>query len=481
MDGRGWKFLVLTLAVLAAPAIARANPAQTTMDATAVLQEIQEIPARGIPMHLLQKAHGVAVIPRVIKAGFVVGARHGKGLVVARDANGAWGNPIFITITGGSIGWQAGAQSTDLILVFTTRRSVDGFLQGHKFTLGADAAVAAGPVGRRAEAGTDINLSAEIYSYSRSRGLFAGVSLGGSKLKVDDIANEVFYQTPGVTVGHILGNQLPAIPHAAFNFKNQLAVMTGAPVIAPPVGAPPMPAQPGLAPGLSGPPAMAVPEEVPTAESAMVNAAAEVIAEAASIPANGIPKSLLKQAQAVAIFPNVVKAGLVVGGRFGRGVLVVRADGDAGWSAPVFISLIGGSVGWQVGAQATDVVLVFNNRRGIDSLLRGGTFTLGADAAVAAGPLGRQAEAATSLQLDAEIYSYSRSRGLFAGLALEGGKMKVDSDALSAYYRAADLTPIQILGGQMPFLPPSASHLAIQLTAAAAPEVLPPAVPSIEE
>lgn len=472
-------FVTAAVATVLAAATTRANPFETTAEATAVLQEIWAIPARGIPLKLLQKAHGVAVIPGVIKAGFVLGARHGKGLVVARDDNGNWTSPVFITITGGSIGWQAGAQSTDLVLVFTTRRSVDGFLNGHKITLGADAAVAAGPVGRRAEAGTDLNLSAEIYSYSRSRGLFAGVSLGGAKLKVDHTANAIFYQSQGLTVGQILANQVPAVPPVAVQLNLQLSQMTGAQAGGPPVAGPQMPVPLQPQESMLVPPANpAVPEdETPTAETAMVDAAAEVLDEVVSIPAKQIPMTLLEQAQAIVIFPSVVKAGFVVGGRYGKGVLVVRADGNTGWSAPVFVRMVGGSVGWQVGAQATDVVLVFTSRRGVDDVLRGGNFTLGADAAVAAGPVGRQAEAATDFKLDAEIYSYSRSRGLFAGLAIEGGKISVDSESLAAYYRAQQIAPAQVLAGQVPYLPRSAANLAVRLTAATttpAPPIGPP-------
>ena len=120
------------------------------------------------------------IVPRVIKAGLVVGGRFGRGVVLVRNGKGCWSNPAFVTLTGGSVGWQIGVQSTDLVLVFKNRKTADRLLHGKdKLTLGADAAVAAGPLGRQAEAGTDARLHAEIYSYSRSRGLFAGISLKG--------------------------------------------------------------------------------------------------------------------------------------------------------------------------------------------------------------------------------------------------------------------------------------------------------------
>ncbi len=163
---------------------------------TAVLNETMSAPLKGIPTAMLADAQGVAIIPSVIKGGFIVGARHGKGVLLVRDENQSWHAPVFITLTGGNVGWQVGVQSTDVILVFKTHRSVQGLLSG-KFTLGGDAAVAVGPVGRKAAAATDGRLKAEIYSYSRSRGLFVGVSIDGSVLNVDDIANATFYQSPG--------------------------------------------------------------------------------------------------------------------------------------------------------------------------------------------------------------------------------------------------------------------------------------------
>ena len=129
----------------------------------------------------MQRAYGVAVIPDVIKGAFMFGGRYGNGVLTVRDASGRFSSPIFITLAGGSVGWQLGATSTDVVLVFVTQRSVEHFARG-KFTLGADASVAAGPVGRQTEAAAGIN--AEIYSYSRSRGLFAGVALDGTVHRV---------------------------------------------------------------------------------------------------------------------------------------------------------------------------------------------------------------------------------------------------------------------------------------------------------
>lgn len=166
--------------------------AATVQAATQVLTDVTAIPDRGIPHALLTHAQAVAIVPNVIKIGLIAGVRHGNGVILVRDAQGAWGPPQFVSLTGGSIGFQAGAQSTDVVLVFRNRETVDAMMRG-KITLGADAAVAAGPVGRRAEVGTDLQLKAEIFSYSRNRGLFAGVSLDGASLKADSAATQIYY------------------------------------------------------------------------------------------------------------------------------------------------------------------------------------------------------------------------------------------------------------------------------------------------
>lgn len=161
-------------------------------DSVDVVEQIVSIPERGIPPALLGKAEGIVIIPGVIKAGFIVGGRYGTGIIMLRNRETGWSNPVFVTLAGGSIGWQIGVESIDIILVFRTARSVDGLLRG-KFTLGADASIAAGPVGRTVGAATDVELKSEILSYSRSRGLFAGLALEGASLQIDHDADDAFY------------------------------------------------------------------------------------------------------------------------------------------------------------------------------------------------------------------------------------------------------------------------------------------------
>jgi lipid-binding SYLF domain-containing protein len=235
----------LLLLAVAAPAARAGSRPVDTIDASAeTVQALASLPLRGIPPALLRDATGVAIIPDVLKAGFVIGGRFGRGVVLPRMADGSWGNPVFITMAGGSFGWQAGIQSTDIVLVFKTRASLDRILAGKsKVTLGGDVAIAAGPVGRQAEAATDGQLRSEIYSYSRSRGLFAGVSLEGAGLLVDFSANGAFYNVPGGHPSQIVGVPGLPVPVPAASLRSLLSTLASppAPVIFP--EAPPAPAR----------------------------------------------------------------------------------------------------------------------------------------------------------------------------------------------------------------------------------------------
>lgn len=168
---------------------------QRLQDSTDVLREVLSIPEEGIPDWLLRKCEALVIIPSVVKAAFVFGAKRGHGIIVHRLPNGRWSSPAFLTITGGSFGLQIGGQATDIVLVVNSQRGYRALL-GSKFKLGADASVAAGPVGRTAAAATDVTLKAEILAYSRSRGAFAGISLDGSALTMDTEANTAFYGKP---------------------------------------------------------------------------------------------------------------------------------------------------------------------------------------------------------------------------------------------------------------------------------------------
>jgi len=166
--------------------------AERAEDATAVLHEIMGIPEKGVPEELMAKAHAVAVIPHMVKGAFGIGGTYGKGLISQRKPSGMWSTPAFIEIGGGSFGLQLGVEASDLVLVFTNNEGVKSLLKG-KVKLGADASVAAGPIGRKAQIGTDVLLRSSIYSYSRNKGLFAGVAVDGSAITMDDSANRKVY------------------------------------------------------------------------------------------------------------------------------------------------------------------------------------------------------------------------------------------------------------------------------------------------
>jgi lipid-binding SYLF domain-containing protein len=179
--------------------------------------------------------------------------------------------------------------------------------------------------------------------------------------------------------------------------------------------------------------------------------AATVFSEIMDAPDKGIPKNLIDTARCVAVFPSVLKAGFIVGGRGGRGVASCRTA--TGWTAPAYFNLGGGSFGLQIGADSTDFVMLMMNDKGMNSLLSD-QFTLGGDASVAAGPVGRQAGAETDAKLNAEILSYSRSKGAFAGLELKGVVIKPDKDDMKEVY-GGSVTAKDVLNGNKVATPPS--------------------------
>lgn len=213
-------FLLTSAAAHADTNDARQSAQQRVTASREVLHELIGIPDRGAPDWLLARAQGIAVIPGIIKIGFILGGRRGQGLLFVRGKDGRWSDGSFITLTSGSIGWQIGAQSTDVVLVFTTPQSIDGIRHG-QFTLGADASVAAGPVGRSASAATNAKLRAEVYSYSRSRGLFAGVALDGGVIQIDHSINQAYYGDKADT-DHILATPPMKAPDSMARLRDML-------------------------------------------------------------------------------------------------------------------------------------------------------------------------------------------------------------------------------------------------------------------
>jgi lipid-binding SYLF domain-containing protein len=188
----------------------------------------------------------------------------------------------------------------------------------------------------------------------------------------------------------------------------------------------------------------AVPARAQGNEAARVSNAATVFSEIMEARDSGIPRSVLDRAEAIAIFPDVIRAGFGIGGQFGRGIISVRDEKTGAWSAPAFLTIAGGSFGAQIGVQSTDLVLVVMDRLGVQRLLSN-QFKIGGEASVAAGPVGRSAEASTDIQFRAMILSYSRTRGLFAGIALNGSTLAEDRDANRRFY-GKDLGSRDVLG-----------------------------------
>jgi lipid-binding SYLF domain-containing protein len=216
---------LLALVVSVRPSFATKHETKTVEEAAEVAREFG-LPIHHIPANLLRDATGVAIVPHILNAGVLFDARFGHGVVLVRQSDGSWSNPIFVKLEGIGFGGEAGVESTDLVLVFKTKQGLDHLLHGHeKLILGADVTIAAGPLGVEAEVGAR-GRRAEIFSYTRSRGLFAGFSVQGAALKLDREANESFYAIKGGHSPEVLAHR--PIP-AAEGVRVQLARLVAPP------------------------------------------------------------------------------------------------------------------------------------------------------------------------------------------------------------------------------------------------------------
>ena len=225
-------------------------------DATAALESFTGLEEKGIPGWMLERAYGIVVAPNVFEIAVLVpGGRGGRGVMAVRNADGSWSNPVLLNLYGGSVGFQVGMQMTDVVLVLMSRKSVEG-ISGGKFTLGVDASVAAGPVGRTASANTDPMLKAQVLSYSRSEGVFLGVSFEGTVIAVDDGANASVYGVSDILASQVLDGSLGTPSASAEAFRAALTRATSsttgeaaAPAAAPTHAAPAAPASPAESSG----------------------------------------------------------------------------------------------------------------------------------------------------------------------------------------------------------------------------------------
>lgn len=219
--------LIFSTILLVAAPIVRASDRQDdndrTQKAAQVFKEIMDTPDKGIPHDLLDSAKCIAIIPGDKKFAFIFGGNYGRGVASCRTAHG-WSAPMFIALDGGSVGYQIGGSSTDLVMLFMNDRALHSLLSD-KFKLGADASVAAGPVGRSAAAGTDLKLNAEILSYSRSKGIFAGVSLDGAVVQGDKSGDQALYGDH-VNIHEILDGQVQ-VPSSARRLIHELHAYSG--------------------------------------------------------------------------------------------------------------------------------------------------------------------------------------------------------------------------------------------------------------
>ena len=247
--------LACTMA-LALPAAAGADDKtdKRLNEATAVLESFTALSETGVPGWMLERAYGIVVAPNVFEIAVLGGGRGGRGVMAVRHADGSWSNPVLLNLYGGSFGFQFGMQMTDVVLVLMSRKSVEG-ISGGKFTLGVDASVAAGPVGRTASANTDPMLKAQVLSYSRSEGVFLGIAFEGTVIAVDDGANASAYGVSDILASQVLEGSLGTPSAAAEAFRAALTkatASTGEPPPAEAASAPATPAKPAAPAESSG-------------------------------------------------------------------------------------------------------------------------------------------------------------------------------------------------------------------------------------
>jgi len=213
---------IIFLSLCATTAQAKEENEQTLKDSLSVIHEIMNSPDNQIPSNLISEAKAILIFPTLVKAGFVVGARYGEGVASMRARKtGKFGPPTFLTQGGLSIGFQIGAEAVDLVLLVMTQRGLESLLKD-ELTLGADAAVSAGPVGRHAEAAVDLGMRGEIYSYSRSKGAFAGVSLKGTVISTDEKANFDYYGRFFKAKDILIRGKVKKVPASGQRFMEEL-------------------------------------------------------------------------------------------------------------------------------------------------------------------------------------------------------------------------------------------------------------------
>ncbi len=442
---------------------------ETIQEARTALDEmLNRTGEKRIPADLIKNAKGIAIFPNLTKAGLILGGRYGDGLLMLNN-NGKWQGPLFISLYGASIGAQLGIENSDLIMVFNNREALDGLEDG-ELTLGAEASAAAGTWGSKAGATTQ----ADILVYKQAEGLFAGASISGGYIDVDKTANRAFYRDSETTGRGYYGvkDMLEGKNVSKDKKKNvsrndqikEIEMILVEYKMVPGAGMDDDVSQDMRQAGKS------VGQEVKEGAEATGEFLKETGKDAAqgtreafretgdffedvAIETNEtiqeartaldemlnrtgekkIPADLIKNAKGIAIFPNLTKAGLILGGRYGDGLLMVNNNGK--WQGPLFISLYGASIGAQLGIVKSDLIMIFNNRDALTGL-EDGELTLGAEASAAAGTWGSKAGATTQ----ADILVYKQAEGLFAGASISSGYIDVDKTTNRGFYRDSETT-----------------------------------------
>lgn len=185
-------FLLITFMTITLSLNAQSKTVERLEKSAEIMEAFLDIPNEDIPKEFMSEAEGIILIPKLIKVGIGIGGKHGKGVAMVRDEDGDWSNPVFVKISGGSIGWQLGFQSSEYVLIFKDKTMLEE-MDGDEFTLGGDVAAAAGPEGRNASTATDFKSDGGMFAYSRSKGLFAGISIEGAAISIDKKANKEYY------------------------------------------------------------------------------------------------------------------------------------------------------------------------------------------------------------------------------------------------------------------------------------------------
>ncbi len=461
---------------------------ETIQEARTALDEmLNRTGEKKIPADLIKNAKGIAIFPNLTKAGLILGGRYGDGLLMLNN-NGKWQGPLFISLYGASIGAQLGIEKSDLIMVFNNRKALDGLEDG-ELTLGAEASAAAGTWGSKAGATTQ----ADILVYKQAEGLFAGASISGGYIDVDKTANRAFYRDSETTgrgyngVKDMLEGknvskdkkknvsrndqikeielilvEYKAVPGAGMDDdvsqdmrqagksagqKNRDDVSQDMRQAGKSVGQEVKEGAEATGEFLKETGKDAVQgtreafretgdffEDVAIETNETIKEAGMALDEMLNRTGEKkIPADLIKNAKGIAIFPNLTKAGLILGGRYGDGLLMLNNNGK--WQGPLFISLYGASIGAQLGIEKSDLIMLFNNREALEGL-EDGELTLGAEASAAAGTWGSKAGATTQ----ADILVYKQAEGLFAGASISGGYIDVDKTTNRGFYRDSETT-----------------------------------------